>query len=90
MVTECGLPSATSVVVGYVARLSGNDSIDSVFCSRKGDVLSRWWSEGYGADVDLVVRRVGVGGIQVDGQGLGMETRRSDSRRQLRFQSDPE
>lgn len=67
MVTECRLPSATGVVVGYVARLPGNDSIDSGLCSRKGEVLSRWWSEGYGADVDLVVRRVGVGGIQVDG-----------------------
>lgn len=67
MVIQRGLPSATGVVVGYVARLSSNGSIDSGLLSRKGEVLSRWCSEGYGADVDLVVRRVGVGGIQVDG-----------------------
>ena len=67
MVNECGLPSATGVVVGYVAPLLGNDSIDSGLLSRKGEMLLKWWSEGYGADVDLVVRRVGVLGIQVDG-----------------------
>ena len=67
MVIQCRLPSATGVVVESVARLLGNDSIDSGLLSRKGEMLSRWWSEGYGADVDLVVRRVGVGGIQVDG-----------------------
>ena len=67
MAIQCRLPSATGVVVEYVARLLGNDTIDSGLRSRKGEVLSRWWSEGYGADVDLVVRRVGVGGIQVDG-----------------------
>lgn len=65
--SECRLPSATGVVVGYVARLPGNDSIDSGLRSRNGEMLSSWWSEGYGAGVELVVSRVGVGGIQVDG-----------------------
>ena len=81
MVIQCGLPSATGVVVGYVARLPSNGSIDSELFSRKGELLSRWWSEGCGADVDLVVRRVGVGGIQVDGNGLGMSTRKSNQGR---------
>jgi hypothetical protein len=67
MAVQRGLPSATGVVVGYVACLLRTVSIDSGLLSRKGEVLSRWCSESYGADVDLVVRRVGVSGIQVDG-----------------------
>lgn len=63
MAIKCRLPSATSVVVGDVAQ-----RIDQLgWRPGKGEVLSRWWSKACGADFDLVVRRVGVGGIQVDG-----------------------
>lgn len=76
MTIKCRLPSATSVDGLWVAQqLISLDvsSVDGVVMATGflGIVFA-------GVVVDLVDGRDGVDGIQVDGKGLGMESRRSD------------